>query len=128
MSNGKENGEMGQPLEQAQAMQEVKTPTKRRNPANCQSDLCLDKRSLSEDTHFYMDNKLSIEQKLERSASFKPDFKGYLELVIGPMFAGKSTEMLRRVRRHAISGKSVLFVKYAADTRYDVACIATHDE
>mmetsp|Transcript_14171 Transcript_14171/g.19266 ORF Transcript_14171/g.19266 Transcript_14171/m.19266 type:complete len:199 (+) Transcript_14171:175-771(+) len=50
-----------------------------------------------------------------------------LELIIGPMFAGKSTELLRRVRRHSISGKECLYVKYAADTRYDTANIATHD-
>ena len=50
-----------------------------------------------------------------------------IELIIGPMFAGKSTELLRRVQRHAISGKSCLYVKYAADTRYDNDCISTHD-
>ena len=48
-------------------------------------------------------------------------------MIIGPMFAGKSTELLRRVQRHAISGKRCLYVKYAADIRYDVSSIATHD-
>ena len=50
-----------------------------------------------------------------------------LELIIGPMFAGKSTELLRRVKRHEISGKSCLYVKFAADVRYDASSIATHD-
>ena len=74
-----------------------------------------------------IDENLSISQKIEASESFKPTFKGMLELIIGPMFAGKSTELLRRVKRHEISGKSCLYVKFAADVRYDAASIATHD-
>ena len=68
-----------------------------------------------------------MSEKLAASEHYKPNFKGMLELILGPMFAGKSTELLRRVKRHAISGKSCLFVKYAADTRYDVEAISTHD-
>ena len=70
---------------------------------------------------------MSMDQKLAASESFVPNFKGSLELIIGPMFAWKSTEMLRRVRRHEISGKRCLYVKYAADTRYDISSISTHD-
>lgn len=43
------------------------------------------------------------------------------------MFAGKSTELLRRVRKHEIAGKRCLYIKYIEDTRYDVTSIATHD-
>jgi len=46
------------------------------------------------------------------------DQRGRIELIIGCMFAGKSTEMLRRVRKHEITGKSVLTVKFSADQRY----------
>ena len=91
-----------------------------------QEDLLM-KRSLSEGPLHLADETLSMSEKLAASEMFKPDFKGMLELIIGPMFAGKSTELLRRVKRHAISGKTCLFVKYAADTRYDSTCIATHD-
>ena len=44
--------------------------------------------------------------------------RGRIELIMGPMFAGKSTELLRRVNRLEISGKKCLSVKYAADDRY----------
>jgi len=44
------------------------------------------------------------------------------------MFAGKSTELLRRVRRLEISGKKCLSIKYAADDRYSSECISTHDK
>ena len=90
--------------------------------------LSLGHRALSEDNKFLLDDSLTIKEKLAASEQYKPHFKGMLELIIGPMFAGKSTELLRRVKRHAISGKSCLYVKYAADTRYDVSSIATHDQ
>lgn len=54
--------------------------------------------------------------------------KGRIELIMGPMFAGKSTELMRRVRRHNIAGKKCLFIKYIADDRYSSECIATHDK
>ena len=61
-------------------------------------------------------------QKLSRSKQ-----RGRIELVMGPMFAGKSTELLRRVNRLEISGKKVLSVKFAADKRYSNDSISTHD-
>lgn len=53
--------------------------------------------------------------------------RGRIELIIGPMFAGKSTELLRRVKRHEIAGSKCLRIKFAADTRYSSDSIATHD-
>ena len=54
--------------------------------------------------------------------------RGHIELIIGPMFAGKSTELLRRMRRYEVSGKKCLHIKFAEDTRYDSECISTHDQ
>ena len=52
---------------------------------------------------------------------------GKLELIIGPMFAGKSSEIQRRIRLlHAID-KNVLVVKPKKDTRYIVDKITTHN-
>jgi thymidine kinase len=43
------------------------------------------------------------------------------------MFAGKSTELLKRLNLLEIAGKRVLRVKFCADNRYDNQCmIATH--
>ena len=44
---------------------------------------------------------------------------GKIELIVGPMFSGKSTELHRRIRRHKIAGRSILLVKYKDDVRYD---------
>ena len=48
-------------------------------------------------------------------------------MILGPMFAGKSTELIRRVRKYRAARKQVLVVKYAADTRYSENDLATHD-
>ena len=48
-------------------------------------------------------------------------------MIIGPMFAGKSTELLRRMDRYLLSGKLCLLVKFNADTRYSKHEITTHD-
>ena len=46
---------------------------------------------------------------------------------MGCMFAGKTTELIRRCRQHEMSGKSVLKVKFAADKRYgDDITVVTH--
>jgi thymidine kinase len=47
--------------------------------------------------------------------------------IIGPMFSGKTTDMLRRVRRYHIAGRRTMVVKYAKDTRYSATDCATHD-
>lgn len=46
------------------------------------------------------------------------------------MFAGKTTELVRRVKRHFFRPHSVLVIKYTKDERYlsaDSDDIATHD-
>jgi hypothetical protein len=57
-----------------------------------------------------------------------PKLKGHIELIIGPMFAGKSTELLRRMKRHEVAGNRCLRIKYADDVRYSVDSISTHDK
>ena len=52
---------------------------------------------------------------------------GRIELIIGPMFAGKTTELLRRANRFKHTTKSCILIKSAKDTRYDVKKITTHD-
>ena len=52
---------------------------------------------------------------------------GRIELILGPMFAGKTTEMLRRIEREEISKKQCVVLKYSKDQRYSVSCVSTHD-
>lgn len=53
---------------------------------------------------------------------------GRIELVVGPMFAGKTTELMRRVKREIHARKKCFVVKYARDTRYNDEHVASHDK
>lgn len=52
---------------------------------------------------------------------------GSIHIIFGPMFSGKSSEMIRLMRRHTIARKKCLVIKYSLDTRYAVDEVATHD-
>ncbi|MCX6793980.1 MAG: thymidine kinase [Candidatus Gottesmanbacteria bacterium] len=43
---------------------------------------------------------------------------GYLEVIAGPMFCGKTEELIRQIRRAAIAKKKIQVFKHAIDTRY----------
>lgn len=49
-----------------------------------------------------------------------------LELIIGPMFSGKSTELLRRVSRFKSINKNTLLINHTFDTRTE-NFVKTHD-
>ncbi|ACZ31283.1 Thymidine kinase [Xylanimonas cellulosilytica DSM 15894] len=51
---------------------------------------------------------------------------GRVEVVAGPMFAGKSEELVRRVRRARIAGRGVVVVNHALDVRAGGGKIASH--
>lgn len=53
---------------------------------------------------------------------------GHLEVICGPMFSGKSEELIRRLRRVEISGKKFFLFKPALDDRYDVEHVVSHDQ
>lgn len=52
---------------------------------------------------------------------------GHLEMICGPMFSGKSEELMRRLRRVEIAGKSFLLFKPGIDNRYDAEHVVSHD-
>ncbi|XP_060906520.1 thymidine kinase, cytosolic [Labrus mixtus] len=54
--------------------------------------------------------------------------RGQIQVIFGPMFSGKSTELMRRVRRFQIAQYNCLVIKYAKDTRYSDDGMATHDK
>ena len=54
---------------------------------------------------------------------------GRIEMIVGPMFAGKSTELMRRIRRHELAYRRCVVIKYAKDQRHGEGDtqLATHD-
>ncbi len=55
-----------------------------------------------------------------------PERGGWLEVVCGPMFCGKSEELIRRLRRTEIAGQRALIVKPRIDNRYDISHVVSH--
>ncbi|HIU71098.1 MAG TPA: thymidine kinase [Candidatus Enterosoma merdigallinarum] len=53
--------------------------------------------------------------------------KGWIEIITGPMFAGKSEELIRRLRTLSYAHKKIVSFKPAIDDRYDKTKIASHD-
>ena len=54
--------------------------------------------------------------------------RGILEVIAGPMFAGKSSELLKRLLFLEHSGKKVLTLKPCIDDRYSTNSIVTHTQ
>ena len=55
-----------------------------------------------------------------------PQRGGWLEVVCGPMFSGKSEEMIRRLRRAEIASRRVVIFKPRIDDRYGVSDVVSH--
>lgn len=53
---------------------------------------------------------------------------GYLELIIGPMFAGKTTKLVEIYNNHSNDTNKVIAVNYTKDTRHSQTMMATHDK
>lgn len=53
--------------------------------------------------------------------------KGSIEIICGPMFSGKSEELMRRLRRLKIARKNILVFKPGVDTRRGVHLVTSHN-
>jgi thymidine kinase len=53
--------------------------------------------------------------------------RGWIEVIGGCMFSGKTEELLRRLKRAKIANLKVAIYKHATDTRYDVNKVVSHD-
>ncbi len=51
---------------------------------------------------------------------------GWVEAIVGPMFSGKSEELIRRVTRCLIARQTVQVFKPAIDDRFDAEAVASH--
>jgi thymidine kinase len=54
--------------------------------------------------------------------------EGYLELFLGSMFSGKTTEIIKKYNTYSYIGKKVIVINYADDTRYHDSMLSTHDK
>ena len=54
--------------------------------------------------------------------------EGYLELILGPMFSGKTTRLVQHYKKYTYIGRKVFVINYAEDVRYDNVLLSTHDK
>ena len=55
------------------------------------------------------------------------EVNGKLELIIGNMFSGKTTELIRRINKEKSINKNILVINYIDDNRYNESGIVSHD-
>ncbi len=53
---------------------------------------------------------------------------GWVEVICGPMFSGKSEELIKRIRRAQIARRRVQIFKHGKDARYDATSIVSHNQ
>jgi thymidine kinase len=57
---------------------------------------------------------------------YGPKDHGWVEVIIGPMYSGKSEELIRRIRRTKIAKQKVQVFKPEIDTRYHKDDVVSH--
>jgi thymidine kinase len=60
--------------------------------------------------------------------TLKGERRGWIEVICGSMFSGKTEELIRRLKRAKIANLKVEIFKPAIDVRYDEIKIVSHDE
>ena len=64
---------------------------------------------------------------LENTVNQSEQF-GWIEVICGSMFSGKTEELIRRLKRAQIAQQKVEIFKPAIDTRYDDELVTSHDQ
>ena len=63
---------------------------------------------------------------LENTVNYKEQF-GWIEVICGSMFSGKTEELIRRLKRAKIAQLKVEIFKPIVDTRYNEEMVVSHD-
>ena len=53
---------------------------------------------------------------------------GRIDIIMGCMFSGKSTEIIKTINRYRVLGKKIMIINHKSDTRYKENSIVTHDK
>lgn len=64
----------------------------------------------------FLENNINSKQK-----------KGWIEVICGSMFSGKTEELIRRMKRAKFAKQNVEIFKPEIDTRYDEEMVVSHD-
>ncbi len=69
--------------------------------------------------------KLTVDMFIE--PNIRGERRGWIEVICGSMFSGKTEELIRRLKRVKIANLKVEIFKPAVDIRYDETNIVSHD-
>ncbi|MBS4536484.1 thymidine kinase [Clostridium sp. D2Q-14] len=58
---------------------------------------------------------------------YGPNHHGWIEVVVGPMYSGKSEELIRRLKRAQIAKQKIQVFKPAIDNRYSVDEVVSYN-
>jgi len=64
---------------------------------------------------------------LEQTGNTKEQF-GWIEVICGSMFSGKTEELIRRIKRAQFAQQKIEIFKPALDQRYDDVLVTSHDQ
>jgi thymidine kinase len=57
-----------------------------------------------------------------------PNTAGYLEIILGPMFSGKTSRLIEIYKQCTFCELPVAVINYSLDTRYDPLLLCSHDQ
>jgi thymidine kinase len=88
------------------------------------------KNVLTFDVHYFWKITDSFSKKTYMfiEPNIKGERRGWIEVICGSMFSGKTEELIRRLKRARIANLKVEIFKPAVDVRYDEVQIVSHDE
>jgi thymidine kinase len=75
---------------------------------------------------FFLFNIENYKMFLENTVNHKEQF-GWIEVICGSMFSGKTEELIRRLKRAKFARQKVEIFKPAIDTRYHEEMVISHD-
>lgn len=58
---------------------------------------------------------------------YRPNHHGCIEAIVGPMYSGKSEELIRRLKRAEIAKQKVVVFKHSIDDRYCKKNVVSHN-
>lgn len=59
---------------------------------------------------------------------FRGQRSGWIEVICGSMFSGKTEELIRRIKRAQFANQKVMIFKSKKDVRYDETAVVSHDD
>jgi thymidine kinase len=59
---------------------------------------------------------------------FRGQRSGWIEVICGSMFSGKTEELIRRIKRARIANQKIQIFKPSTDTRYHIENVVSHDD